>query len=81
MDLKFSRKLLNNLFNEVDKTEIPIFPFDGQYLKEHGLSEGKEIGYVLKKLETEWLEKDFNLKASEAISIVNKIKKSNILNV
>ena len=81
VDLKFSRKLLNNLFNEVDKTEIPIFPFDGQYLKEQGLSEGKEIGYVLKKLETEWLEKDFNLKASEAISIVNKIKKSNILNV
>ncbi|MDA9091754.1 hypothetical protein N9J56_00515 [Pelagibacteraceae bacterium] len=78
---KFSVKLLNNLLNEVDQIEIPKFPFNGQYLKEHGLTEGKEIGFILKKLEEEWLDKDFNLKANEAISIVNKIKKSSVLNI
>jgi tRNA nucleotidyltransferase/poly(A) polymerase len=80
-ELNFSAKLLDSLLNEVDKIELPSLPFNGQYLKEQGLTEGKEIGFVLKKLEKEWLERDFNLKAEEAISIVNKIKKSNVLNI
>ena len=79
--LNFSAKLLSNLLNEVDKVEIPSFPFHGQYLKEQGFTEGKEIGFVLKELEKEWLDKDFNLKANEAISIVNKAKKLNVFNV
>ena len=79
--MKFSIKLLSNLLDEVDKMEIPSFPFNGQYLKEQGLTEGKEIGFVLKELEKEWLAKDFNLKVNEAGSIVNKVKKLNIFNV
>ena len=77
---KFSSKFLNNLLSEIEKIEIPSFPFNGQYLKKQGLKEGKEIGFALKELEKEWLEKDFNLKNNEAISIVNNIKKSNVLN-
>ena len=80
-ELKFSSKSLNNLLNEIEKIVIPSFPFNGQYLKKNGLNEGKEIGFALKELEKEWLEKDFNLKAREAISIVNKIKKSSVLNI
>ena len=79
-ELKFSANLISNLLNEVDKIEIPSFPFNGQYLKEQGLTEGKEIGFILKELEKEWLDKDFNLKAKEAISIINRVKKSNVLN-
>jgi poly(A) polymerase len=81
VESKFNSKLLNNLLNGVDKMEIPNFPYNGQYLKEQGLNEGKEIGLILKELEKEWLDKDFNLKANEAISIVNKVKKSSILNI
>ena len=79
-ELNFSTKLLNNLLNEVSKIEIPIFPFNGKYLKKQGLTEGKEIGFVLRKLEKEWLDKDFNLKADEAIFIINKLKKLSVLN-
>ena len=71
----------DNLLNEVNKIEIPSFPYNGQFLKEKGFIEGKEIGFVLKELEKEWLEKDFNLKRTEVASIVNKIKKSSVLNV
>ena len=63
-----------SLLNEVDRIKIPNFPFDGKYLKEQGLTEGKEIGSILKRLEKEWLDKDFNLDAGEAISIIKKIK-------
>ena len=80
-ELKFSAKLLGNLLDEVDKINIPSFPFSGQYLKEQGLTEGKEIGIILKKLEKEWLDRDFNLKVNEVTLIINKIKKSSILNV
>jgi tRNA nucleotidyltransferase/poly(A) polymerase len=73
-ELKFTSKLLNNLLNEIDKIEIPGFPFNGHYLKEQGLTEGKEIGFVLKELEKEWLDKDFNLKSNEALYIINKVK-------
>jgi poly(A) polymerase len=73
-ELKFSAKLLASLLNEVDRIEIPNFPFGGKYLKEQGLAEGKEIGFILKRLEKEWLDKDFNLDAGEAISIIKKIK-------
>jgi poly(A) polymerase len=73
-DPKFSVKLLENLLNEINNLKVPIFPFNGQYLKEKGLKEGKEIGSALKVLEKEWIEKDFNLKNNEANIIVNKIK-------
>jgi len=79
-ELKFSANLLGNLLNEVDKIEVPSFPFNGKYLKEQGLTEGKEIGYILKELEKVWLEKDFNLEANEAVSIINKLKKLSVLN-
>ena len=78
---KFSAKSLNNLLNEVDKVEIPKFPYNGKYLKQLGLTEGREIGFVLKELEKEWLNKDFNLKVNEAVSIIDKVKKSSVLNV
>ena len=80
-EAKFSANLLDNLLDEVDKIEIPNFPFNGQYLKKQGLAEGKEIGYALKELEKEWLDKDFNLKTNEAALIINKLRKSSILNV
>jgi poly(A) polymerase len=80
-ETKVSAKLLNNLLNLVDKMEIPSFPFNGKYLKDQGFTEGKEIGYILRALEKEWLNKDFNLNTNEAVSIVNKVKKSSVLNV
>ena len=78
---KFPAKILRNLLKEVDRIVVPSFPFNGQYLKEQGLIEGKEIGFVLKELEKEWLYKDFNLKTSEADLIISKLKKSSILNL
>jgi tRNA nucleotidyltransferase/poly(A) polymerase len=78
---KFTTKLLNNIVEEVNKTNIPNFPFNGQYLMDLGLVDGKKIGYTLRLLEKEWIQKDFNLKTQEIALIVDKIKKLNILNI
>ena len=80
-DPKFPTKLLKKIIEEIDKMDIPNFPFNGKYLMDQGLKDGRKIGYALKELEKEWVQKDFNLKANEAISIVAKIKKSNVLNI
>ena len=78
---KFSRKLLSNAIEEINKIDIPIFPFNGQYLIDQGLVDGKNIGKTLKELEEEWVKKDFDLKTNEVIYIVDKAKKLNILNI
>ena len=78
---KFSTKLLKNTIEEIKKIDIPNFPFNGQYLMDQGLLDGRKIGYTLKELEKEWVQKDFKLKTEEVTSIIDKIKKSNILNI
>ena len=75
----FSVNSLKKIFSEIDKIKIPNFPFDGQYIMSQGLEDGKKIGFALKKLEQEWVENNFNLRTEEVISIVNKVKKLNIL--
>ena len=54
--------------------KIPNFPFDGKYIINQGLEDGKKIGSALRELEEEWIKNNFNLKAQEVTSIVNKVK-------
>ena len=77
----FSRKLLKNVVEEINKINVPSFPFNGQYLIDQGLPNGKKIGYALKELEKEWIKKNFNLKTKEITFILDKVKKLNILNI
>ena len=78
---KFSFILLRKIFADVDNMEVPNFPYTGEYVMNHGLEDGKKIGFALEELEKKWIENNFNLKTQEAASIVEKIKKSNIFNV
>jgi len=71
---KFSIKLLYTIVEEIDKIDIPTFPFNGQYLMDRGILDGKKIGYVLKELEKEWVQKNFILSDKEVTSILEKIK-------
>ena len=73
--------MLNKINSDIDKAEIPNLPYDGKYVIQQGLGDGKKIGFALKELEKQWIENDFNLKAEVAISIIDKVKKLNILNI
>ena len=70
----FTKNLLEKNIKQIDKIELPKFPFKGQYLINQGITDGKKIGYALKELEKEWIQKDFELSAAEAKSIIEKIK-------
>ena len=73
--------MLNKTITQINKMKIPNFPFNGKYLIDQGLEDGKKIGFALQELEKEWTKNDFNLKNEEVIYIVNKVKKLNILNI
>jgi len=77
----FTANMLYKTIKETDEIEIPNFPFNAKYLMEQGLEDGKKIGFALKELEKRWVENNFNLKIQEVTSIVDKIKKLNILNI
>ena len=77
----FSFNLLKKIIRDINEIKIPKFPFNGEYVMSRGLDGGKKIGFVLNELEKKWIDNNFNLKDKEAISIVDKVKKLNILNI
>jgi len=81
VEKKFTFEMLNKTIKQINKMKIPNFPFNGKYLIDQGLEDGKKIGFALQELEKEWTKNDFNLKNEEVIYIVNKVKKLNILNI
>ena len=74
VEKEFSLNMLNKIINDIDQMKIPNFPFDGKYIIDQGLEDGKKIGSALRELEEEWIKNNFNLKAQEVTSIVNKVK-------
>ncbi|MDB9760936.1 CCA tRNA nucleotidyltransferase [Pelagibacteraceae bacterium] len=80
VEKNFSINFLKKIISDIEKIEMPDFPFNGKYVMKQGIEDGKKIGFVLKVLEKEWIENNFNLKNQEVISIIDKVKKLNILN-
>ena len=54
----------------IDKTILPKFPFDGNYLKVKGIKEGKIMGKTLKLLENEWLNNDCKISDQKISKII-----------
>ncbi len=63
---------LINILQKINSTNIPQFPITGKYLLEKGFKSGKKIGEVLKKIEQQWIENDFDLKDEELKNLIKK---------
>ncbi len=76
--LNFSDRKKNRLkdylitLEKIKKSEIPDFPFDGNYLKRKGMSEGLLIGNTLKSLEKEWLNNNFQISEQKVLDLIKK---------
>tara|TARA_B100001250_G_C19798422_1_gene789846 strand:+ start:704 stop:1987 length:1284 start_codon:yes stop_codon:yes gene_type:complete len=53
---------IKSILNFIDKTEIPKLPVSGELLGKYGFEKGKNMGKVLKQIEQDWINNDFNLK-------------------
>ena len=53
---------IKSIFNFIDKTEIPKLPVSGELLGKYGFEKGETMGKVLKQIEQDWINNDFDLK-------------------
>ena len=58
--------------NKILKIKIPIFPIDGETLKQKGMQEGQKLGNVLKTLEKEWINNNFKI-SNERVEEIIKV--------
>ena len=56
--------------NKILKTKIPIFPINGETLKQKGMQEGQTLGIVLKTLEKEWINNNFKISDERVEEII-----------
>ncbi len=61
MDSKVKLDNFSNTLKKILEVKIPLFPIDGEFLKQKGMKEGQSLGKVLKKLEKEWLNNNFEI--------------------
>ena len=62
----------SKILNLVLKSNIPKLPVNGEYLKKNGMKEGESLGKVLKKIESEWANNNFEI-SNERIKDLIKI--------
>ena len=74
----FKESDLIKILENIEKTVRPKFIYNGEYLKNKGLKEGKKIGKILNELEEKWIENDFMLSEDKANAIIEKVKKNQI---
>ena len=58
--------------NKILKIKVPIFPIDGETLKQKGMQEGQRLGNVLKTLEKEWINNNFKI-SNERVEEIIKV--------
>ncbi len=58
--------------NKIFKIKVPIFPIDGDTLKQKGMQEGQTLGNVLKTLEKEWINNNFKI-SNERVEEIIKV--------
>ncbi len=57
-----------NILEKVNQLKTPKFPISGKDLQAKNVKQGKEMGIILKKLESKWLESDFSLNKKNLLS-------------
>ncbi len=63
-----------DVLNNINKFNVPKFSFDGNYLKDKGMSEGALIGKTLKLIETEWYNNNFEISKERVLKIIKSQK-------
>ncbi len=67
---KVKIKDFTETFNKILEIKVPIFPIDGEILKQKGMQEGQMLGKVLKILEKEWINNNFKISNEKVEEII-----------
>ena len=69
---KVKRNDFSKTLNKIFRIKTPIFPIDGETLKQKGMQEGQSLGSVLKTLEKEWVNNNFEI-SNERVDEIIKV--------
>ena len=69
---KVKIKDFTKTLNKILKIKAPIFPINGETLKQKGMQEGQRLGNVLKTLEKEWINNNFKI-SNERVEEIIKV--------
>ena len=67
---KLSLKDFSETLKKILKSKTHSFHIDGKYLMERGMKEGKLLGRVLKEIEEEWVDNNFNISDDRVKKII-----------
>ena len=72
LNSKYSFKNFSENLEKILKSKIHKFDIDGKYLIDRGMREGVLLGKVLKSIEEEWIENNFNISDERVKEIINQ---------
>ncbi len=67
---KSSVKEFSETLRKILKSKTYHFHIDGKFLIDKGMSEGKLLGHVLKKIESEWIDNNFKISNDRVKEII-----------
>ena len=59
-----------SFIHDILKIKVPVFPIDGEFLKQKGMQEGQTLGNVLKLLENEWIKNNFKISKEKIDEVI-----------
>lgn len=78
---RVTNKNWKTVLSQIDKVEIPIFPLKAEDILDCGLEEGPIIGEILKTMEKDWIDSNFEQNKEDLLfklkAIINKKKHNN----
>ena len=67
---KYKIKDFSETFKKILQSKDHIFPIDGKYLIQQGMKEGSKLGMVLKIVEDEWIDNEFEISKDREKEII-----------
>ena len=78
---RVTNKSWKTVLSQIDKVEIPIFPLKAKDILDCGLEEGPIIGEILKTMEKDWIDSNFEQNKEDLLfklkAIINRKKHNN----
>ena len=78
---RVTNKNWKNILSQIDKVAIPIFPLKAKDILDYGLEEGPIIGEILKTVEQDWIDSNFEHNKEDLLfklkAIINRKKHNN----
>ena len=75
---RVTNKNWKNILSQIDKVAIPIFPLKAKDILDYGLEEGPIIGEILKTVEQDWIDSNFEHNKEDLLfklkAIINRKK-------